>query len=200
MAAGDNKIFPNELLFLLGNEEGNVEHFRKTISEEKARVERDFQKLSQEISHILEDLKLSLTAELDILFRDFMTLYGELKHRVSRLRDVRKQVFEAHSPSEYYHGSERRPLPKVSSSHNISNRDLLRELSQDEEYFRNQHFYESVTDAHMKSLGPVMQVARDIISLGSEQEFYQGDKGNEVIKRIRNSFFDSTKAVFESEM
>lgn len=41
------QLFPPELLFLLGNEEGNVEHFRKLIENEKGRVYRDFDTLLQ---------------------------------------------------------------------------------------------------------------------------------------------------------
>ena len=50
---GEAKLFPQEVLFVLSNEEANLVHFRSVIEEDKARVEKDFKNLEEEVSHIL---------------------------------------------------------------------------------------------------------------------------------------------------
>lgn len=48
-----NTLYPTELVYLLSHQEGNVEHVRKTIEEEKKRVNRDFDNFSKQIFHMI---------------------------------------------------------------------------------------------------------------------------------------------------
>lgn len=70
------EIFPEDLLFLLKNQEKNINNFKEKIEKEKARVENDFTVLKMEIQHILEDLKLSVQAELDLVYKVFISKYA----------------------------------------------------------------------------------------------------------------------------
>jgi hypothetical protein len=91
----DNNLYPAELIFLLSNEEGNVEHMRKLIENEKKRVDRDFENFAKEVLHIIEDLKLSVYAQLDCVFMGFMALYKNLKDRVVRMKENRRRIIES---------------------------------------------------------------------------------------------------------
>lgn len=59
---------------------------RRLIDEEKKRVNRDFDNFTQEILHIIEDLKLSVHSKLDIVFRDFIKMYQNVKDKVTQMR------------------------------------------------------------------------------------------------------------------
>jgi len=49
-------------VFLLRNEEKNINNLKEKIEKEKARVENDFAVFRAEIDHIVEDVKLSVQA------------------------------------------------------------------------------------------------------------------------------------------
>lgn len=72
-------VFPEELVFLLRNEENNINNLKEKIEKEKARVENDFAVFRAEINHILEDVKISIQAELDLTYKSYITKYAELK-------------------------------------------------------------------------------------------------------------------------
>lgn len=70
-------------MFLLSEEQNNMEYFKERIEGEKKKVERDFQNYHQEISHLLDDLKLSLLSQLDQIYKNFINMYRNLKNSVS---------------------------------------------------------------------------------------------------------------------
>ena len=63
---------------------------KEKIEREKARVENDFAVFRAEIDHILEDVKISVQAELDLIYKAYITKYAELKGEVQELRMMRK--------------------------------------------------------------------------------------------------------------
>ena len=78
------------MVFLLRNEEKNINNIKEKIEKEKARVENDFAVFRAEIDHILEDVKISVQAELDLIYKSYITKYAELKGEVQELRLMRK--------------------------------------------------------------------------------------------------------------
>jgi hypothetical protein len=67
---------------LLRNEEKNINNLKEKIEHEKAKVENDFSVFKTEIDHILEDIKISVQAELDLVYKTYITKYAELKGEV----------------------------------------------------------------------------------------------------------------------
>jgi hypothetical protein len=45
-----------------------------------------------EIDHILEDIKISVQAELDLVYKSYITKYAEIKGEVQELRMLRKEI------------------------------------------------------------------------------------------------------------
>jgi hypothetical protein len=80
--ADEGAVFPEDLSYLLRNEERNIGGFKEKVEREKARVENDFAVLKTEVEHILEDLKLSVQAELDLVYTVFIAKYAEVKAEV----------------------------------------------------------------------------------------------------------------------
>ncbi len=62
MMAEHTDIFPDDIVFLLGNEEKNINVLKEKVEKEKAKVENDFAVIRTEIDHILEDIKISVQA------------------------------------------------------------------------------------------------------------------------------------------
>ena len=83
---------------------------------------------------------------------------------------------------------------------NISNYNLLQEISKDEDYFKNHRMYEEVTSAYLEAIGPIMSDTQNILSIGSQLQFYKDEKCNETLTNIRNNFFANTRLVFENEL
>ena len=62
---------------------------------------------------------------------------------------------------------------QYTQNNNISNVNLLQELSKDEEYFKNHRLYEEISSAHAEAMGPIMAVANNLIALGSQEDIYR---------------------------
>lgn len=82
LMAEHTDIFPDELVFLLSNEEKNINLLKEKVEREKARVENDFAIFRTEIDHIMEDVKISVQAELDLVYKTYITKYAEIKGEV----------------------------------------------------------------------------------------------------------------------
>lgn len=72
--------------------------------------------------HVLEDLKLSVQAELDLVYKVFMSKYAEVKGEVQEIRRLRKEILIANQVG-YNHSK-----PNKDTS---SNFDLMNEIEKD---------------------------------------------------------------------
>jgi hypothetical protein len=67
---------------------------------------------------VLEDIKISVQAELDLVYKSYITKYAELKGEVQELRLMRKEIL-MNTQNAYNYG------PNAPS---ISNKDLINEI------------------------------------------------------------------------
>jgi hypothetical protein len=86
----------------------------------------------------MQDLKLSIVAQLDQIYRDFIQMYGNLKSMVTEMRNMRKTIL---SPMN-------NQSKVINAEQHTSNHQLLQEISQDAEFFKNHQIYEEVNSAH----------------------------------------------------
>lgn len=49
------------------------------MEREKTKVVADFEVFKKELSHIIDDLKLSMVAELDLIYKSYIEKYALLK-------------------------------------------------------------------------------------------------------------------------
>lgn len=68
-----------------------------------------------EIDHIIEDTKLSVQAELDLVYKAYITKYAELKGEVQELRLMRKEILMNNQNSMNY----------TPNNATVSNKDLI---------------------------------------------------------------------------
>jgi hypothetical protein len=125
--------------------------------------------------HIVEDLKSSLYAQLNSVFMDFMELYARMKDQVVRMRENRRRIVENIARDD--------PEPRPTKSqtiitNNISNINLLTEISRDEDYFRSHRMYEELSNAYNEVIGPIMNDVQNILTIRNEIQFYHDDLCN----------------------
>jgi hypothetical protein len=86
------EVFPEDLLMLLVEESNNIKTFKAKIEKEKGRVQNDMDIFKKEIIHVIEDLKISMLAELDLSYKLYIEKYAFLKSEVQEIRRLKKQI------------------------------------------------------------------------------------------------------------
>lgn len=67
---------------LLIEESNNIKSFKGRIEKEKGKVVNDMEIFKKEIIHVIEDLKISMLAELDLSYKLYIEKYAFLKSEV----------------------------------------------------------------------------------------------------------------------
>ena len=143
MMAEHTDIFPDDIVFLLGNEEKNINVLKEKVEKEKAKVENDFAVIRTEIDHILEDIKISVQAELDLVYKTYITKYAELKGEVQELRMLRKEILMGNQTN--FSGG-------FPNNNSLSNKDLISEIEKDAEQMRNYKVYSYLGEMQKQKL------------------------------------------------
>jgi len=141
-----NEMFSEDLIFLLKNEDRNINHFKEKIEKEKAKVQNDFDVFRNELEHIMDDLKGSMQAELDLAYKTFITKYKEMKAEVQDIRRMRKEILLQNANN--YNTFEKNTA--------ASNQDLIQEIEKDAENFRSYKIYGYLSELIKQKLEPVL--------------------------------------------
>jgi hypothetical protein len=120
------------------------------------------------MEHVMSDLEISILAELDLVYKDFLGRYSEFKTHMVSLREIRRNLLnELPQEQDNY-------LSQLNQSKNqtMSNRDLLSEIEKDAQIFRTQRVYNQITDMQKETIVPARQLASDLITLGGLESSY----------------------------
>jgi hypothetical protein len=118
-----------------------------------------------EIDHILEDIKISVQAELDLVYKTYITKYAELKGEVQELRMLRKEILMGNQTN--YSGG-------FPNNNSVSNKDLISEIEKDAEQMRNYKVYSYLGDLQRQKLEPIQELANQLVLFGAaEYSFYR---------------------------
>jgi hypothetical protein len=66
--------------------------FKKSIEREKARVVAEVEQLKKEIVHNVDDLKISVLAELDRIYKNYMEKYATLKGEIVQIKKMKEEI------------------------------------------------------------------------------------------------------------
>lgn len=80
------------MLLLLTEEARNIRNIKAKIEREKQKVVADFEVFKKEISHIIDDLKISMVAELDLVYKTYIEKYAMMKSELMEIRRLKKQI------------------------------------------------------------------------------------------------------------
>ena len=118
-----------------------------------------------EVDHILEDVKISVQAELDLIYKSYITKYAELKGEVQELRLMRKEIL---MNSQNPYGGQN------PNNATVSNKDLISEIEKDAEHMRNFRVYGYLGEMQKQKLEPISEIANELIMIGvAECPFYK---------------------------
>ena len=83
--------------------------------------------------HQVDDMKLTIHAQIENIYKDFLAFYRDLKGMVSQLKETRRLILESHPNNDYQQNSVSGVYsPKNNQNpNNISNLNFLQELSRD---------------------------------------------------------------------
>ena len=83
--------------------------------------------------HQVDDMKLTIHAQIENIYKDFLAFYRDLKGMVSQLKETRRLILESHPNNDYQQNSVSAVYsPKNNQNpNNISNLNFLQELSRD---------------------------------------------------------------------
>jgi hypothetical protein len=97
----DGEVIPHDMVLLLTEEARNIKNFKAKIEKEKAKVVADIEVFKKEINHIIDDLKLSMVAQLDSVYKSYIEKYAILKTEIMEIRRIKKQIHSQNTaPSE----------------------------------------------------------------------------------------------------
>ncbi len=152
-------------------------------------MENDFAVFRAEVDHILEDVKLSVQAELDLVYKTYITRYAELKGEVQELRLLRKEILMSSQANSNY-GNPNLP---------VSNKDLINEIEKDAEHMRNFRIYGYLGELQKQKLEPITEIANELVMVGvTECPFYKHKEMTNKFKDVKTSFGSLVRDVFET--
>lgn len=128
------ELFPHEFSELLKYEERNLNAFKKRIEREKNKVHQEFDALKRQLIHNIEDLKLSIQAELDRVYKLFMEKYAIFKSEILQIKRLRDEIendlqLKRMSPSARYSTSPNTKLAQKGSNVSLqSNTQLIKSI------------------------------------------------------------------------
>lgn len=189
MMSEHTDIFPDDLVFLLSNEEKNINNLKEKVEREKAKVENDFAVFRTEIDHILEDVKISVQAELDLIYKAYITKYAEIKGEVQELRLMRREILMNNQTG----------MSNGFGGASVSNKDLISEIEKDAEQMRNYKIYGYLGELQKQKLEPIVELSDELIFIGAaECGFYRQKELSEKLKDVKHHFGSFIKEVFDN--
>jgi hypothetical protein len=135
---------------------------------------------------------VSVLAELDLVYKDFLTRYQQFKQHMVSLKDIRRTLIHELSPDNDYLPAH---LNQPRNAH--SNRDLLGEIEKDALLFRTQKVYSQIADLQRENVTPAKELANEIILLGGiETQFYDEKVAGELLRAIVEGFGREAKGMY----
>jgi hypothetical protein len=85
----DVELFSDEIHQLFRHEDRNLSNFKKSIEREKIKVNQEIEHIKKEMIHNIDDLKISIYAELDRIYKNYMEKYATLKGEIVGIKKMK---------------------------------------------------------------------------------------------------------------
>ena len=140
----------------------------------------------KEINHIVDDLKISMMAELDLCYKTYIEKYAYLKSEIQEMRLLKKQIEAQNS------------RPDVSRLNNhSSNSDMVKEIEREVANLKSYKISQYINDIQKKKLFPVLELSKELIIMTSSPfEFYDAATTSAQLSELRANFSHFTKHMF----
>lgn len=185
--AFDADYFPQYSIFLLSEEEKNINNFKERIEQEKTKINQDFEQYKSEIINLIEDLKIDLLRQVDQHFKPFIDKYKEFKQNVIEFKNIKLDI-----PVNNF-----KPVSKVDYTQ-ASNQQLLKEL--EEIKYKNQlaKMYQYISEVQREQMNKIINSSQDILQILTQaQPFYQNDQTLKTLNDLKNNFAQNISVKFD---
>lgn len=102
------------------------------------------------MEHVMEDLKISMQAELDKVYRFFIEKYATLKSEVQEIKKIKKEIETQQISDSVYEKN----IPMN------SNKELIKELTKDSKNYRLYKIQNYIVELQKKRVNPLLEVAK----------------------------------------
>ncbi|CAD8134493.1 unnamed protein product [Paramecium octaurelia] len=189
----DQDFLPQEILFLLSEENNHLDRFRKKVDREKEKIKRDVSSIKLEISNMIEDLGVQMQQFVDEHYKRYLNVYAAFKDEVIQFKKTKLEA-----PLNLV------PPPPPNNFGDCSNANLIKEL--EEMKYQN---YVSKVNAYISNLArqrveQIQIVSKELLQLTSQNsEFYHSEATlrqlniikQEVEERLITKFGDMTNYI-----
>ncbi|CAD8054098.1 unnamed protein product [Paramecium primaurelia] len=161
----DQDFLPQEILFLLSEENNHLDKLRKKVDREKEKIKKDICFIKSEISNMIEDLGVQMQQFVDEHYKRYLNVYAAFKDEVIQFKKTKLEA-----PLNLV------PPPPSNNFGDCSNANLIREL--EEMKYQN---YVSKVNAYISNLAKqrveqIQIISKELLQLTSQNsEFYHSE-------------------------
>ncbi|CAD8134720.1 unnamed protein product [Paramecium pentaurelia] len=161
----DQDFLPQEILFLLSEENNHLDRLRKKVDREKEKIKKDICFIKSEISNMIEDLGVQMQQFVDEHYKRYLNVYAAFKDEVIQFKKTKLEA-----PLNLV------PPPPPNNFGDCSNANLIREL--EEMKYQN---YVSKVNAYISNLAKqrveqIQIISKELLQLTSQNsEFYHSE-------------------------
>ena len=125
----ETELFPDEIHQLLRQEERNLSNYKKGLEREKMKVNSEIETLKKEVIHNIDDLKISIFAELDRIYRSYMEKYATLKAEIMEVKRMKDELeMDINRRNTHIEAKYEAPRSKDNFSGSASNANIMKSL------------------------------------------------------------------------
>jgi hypothetical protein len=151
------ELFPEEIHQLFRHEERNLVNYKKSIEREKAKVVQEVEHLKKEVTHNIDDLKISILAELDRIYKGYMERYATLKAEIVQIKKMKEEIEmdlnrRATGIPSYSPKKDNSDYPKVSAT---SNANIMRSLEKNNFEVRKYQMLNYIAELQREKIIPL---------------------------------------------
>ncbi|CAD8050117.1 unnamed protein product [Paramecium sonneborni] len=161
----DQDFLPQEILFLLSEENNHLDKFKKKVDREKEKIKRDINGIKNEMQNMIEDLGVQMQQFVDDHYKRYLKVYADFKEGVIQFKKTKLEA-----PLNLV------PPPPSNNLGDCSNANLIREL--EEMKYQN---YVSKVNAYISNLArqrveQIQIISKELLQLTSQNsEFYHSE-------------------------
>lgn len=174
----DVELFSEEIYQLFRYEERNLSAFKKSIEREKARAATEIEHLKKEMMHNVDDLKISIMAELDRVYKSYMEKYATLKGEVVQIKKMKEEIEldidrRTNTYLPRYHQPDPKEVPLILSNA-PANASIMRSLEKNNFDIKKSQMLNYIAELQREKVMPLNELTQELLVLTHyENGFFQ---------------------------
>lgn len=194
----DVELFPDEIHLLFRYEDRNLSAYKKSIEREKMKVGQEMEHLKKEMVHNIDDLKISLLAELDRGYKNYMEKYATLKAEIVQIKKMKEEIemdIDRRTGSflpRYREGQDHRQATVN------SNANIMRSLEKNNFEVKKYQMLNYIAELQREKIIPLNEITRELVVLTQyENGFFQIGEFQQIMGGLIEDLKGSIRAVYE---